>query len=97
MTRGRPKHYENMNQAEREVYWQREREARNTREQEAFNMLTEDQQKAILLAKEVLADFVQEWTESFDIYNPETPRKMQQAFWAFQNHFGTREAHNEND
>ena len=91
MTRGRPKHYENMNQAEREAYWQREREARNMREQEAFNMLSEDQQKAIMLAKEVLQDFVNEWTESFDIYNPETPRKMQQAFWAFQNHFDIEE------
>ena len=58
------------------------------REQEAFYNLSEEQQKAILLAKEVLQDFVNEWTDSFDIYNPETPRKMQQAFWAFQNHFG---------
>ena len=91
MARGRPKHYENMNQAEREAYWQRQRQARNMREQEAFNMLSEDQQKAIMLAKEVLQDFVQEWTESFDIYNPETPRKMQQAFWAFQNHFDIEE------
>ena len=91
MARGRPKHYENMNQVEREAYWQREREARNMREQEAFYNLTEDQQKAILLAKQVLSDFVQEWTESFDIYNPETPRKMQEAFWAFQNHFSTEE------
>jgi hypothetical protein len=88
MTRGRPKHFENMNQEERQVYWQREREARNMREQEAFYNLSEEQQKAILLAKEVLQDFVNEWTDSFDIYNPETPRKMQQAFWAFQNHFG---------
>jgi len=92
MTRGRPKHYENMNQSEREAYWQREREARNMREQEAFNMLSEDQQKAIILAKEVITDFVNEWTESFDIYNVETPRKMQQVFWAFQNHFDIEEA-----
>ena len=92
MTRGRPKNFENMNQEERQVYLQREREARNMREQEAFYNLSEEQQKAILLAKEVLADFVQDWTECFDIYNPETPRKMQQAFWAFQNHFGVEEA-----
>ena len=92
MARGRPKHYENMNQAEREAYWQREREARNMREQEAFYNLTEDQQKAILLAKQVLSDFVSEWKESFDIYNPETPRKMHEAFWAFENHFSTEEA-----
>ena len=92
MARGRPKHYENMNQVERQAYWQREREARNMREQEAFYNLTEDQQKAILLAKDVLRDFVQEWTESFDIWNPETPRKMQDAFLAFQNHFSTQEA-----
>ena len=92
MTRGRPKNFENMNQDERQVYWQREREARNMREQEAFYNLSEEQQKAILLAKEVLQDFVNEWTDSFDIYNPETPRKMQQAFWAFQNHFNIEEA-----
>lgn len=87
MKRGRPKNYENMNQAEREAYWTKERESRIMREQEAFYNLTEEQQKAILLAKQVLADFVHEWTESFDIYNPETPRKLQEAFWAFQNHF----------
>ena len=92
MTRGRPKNYENMNQDEREAYWQRERETRNMREQEAFYNLSEEQQKAILLAKEVLSDFVQEWTESFDIYNTETPRKMQKAFWAFHNHFNIEEA-----
>jgi hypothetical protein len=92
MTRGRPKNFENMNQEERQVYLQREREARNMREQEAFYNLSEEQQKAILLAKEVLADFVQDWTECFDIYNPETPRKMQQAFWAFHNHFNIEEA-----
>ena len=92
MSRGRPKNIENMSPDERQVYWQKVREERKMSEQEAFSNLTEDQQKAILLAKEVLRDFVQEWTESFDIYNPETPRKMQQAFWAFQNHFGVKEA-----
>lgn len=92
MARGRPKHFENMNEAEREAYWQRQRQARNMREQEAFYNLTEDQQKAILLATEAMRDFVREWTEFFDIYNVETPRKMQEAFWAFQNHFSTEEA-----
>ena len=92
MGRGRPKNYENMNQAEREAYWERERKARNMREPEAFNMLSEAQQQAIILAKEVMQDFVLEWTESFDIYNPETPRKMQQAFWALKNHFDIEEA-----
>ena len=92
MARGRPKHFENMNEAEREAYWQRQRQARNMREQEAFYNLTEDQQKAILLATEAMRDFVREWTDFFDICNVETPRKMQEAFWAFQNHFGTEEA-----
>ena len=92
MSRGRPKNIENMSPDERQVYWQKVREERKMSEQEAFSNLTEDQQKAILLAKEVLRDFVQEWTESFDIYNPDTPRKMQQAFWAFDNHFDFDEA-----
>jgi len=92
MSRGRPKNIENMSPDERQVYWQKVREERKMSEQEAFSNLTEDQQKAILLAKEVLGDFVQEWTETFDIYNPEIPRKMQEAFWAFNNHFDLDEA-----
>ena len=49
--------------------------------------MTEDQREAVNLAQEAINSFVGEWTESFDIYNPETPRKLQTAFWKLQNAF----------
>ena len=53
--------------------------------------MTEDQRKAVKLAQEAINSFVGEWTESFDIYDPETPRKLQSAFWKLRNAFDTEE------
>ena len=49
--------------------------------------MTEDQREAVKLAQQAINSFVGEWTESFDIYDPETPRKLQTAFWKLQNAF----------
>ena len=49
--------------------------------------MTDDQREAVKLAKQAINSFVSEWTESFDIYDPETPRKLQTAFWKLQNAF----------
>ena len=49
--------------------------------------MTEDQREAVRLAQQAINSFISEWTESFDIYDPETPRKLQTAFWKLQNAF----------
>lgn len=49
--------------------------------------MTDDQREAVRLAQQAINSFVSEWTESFDIYDPETPRKLQTAFWKLQNAF----------
>ena len=49
--------------------------------------MTAEQREAVKLAQEAISSFVGEWTESFDIYDPETPRKLQSAFWKLQNAF----------
>lgn len=49
--------------------------------------MTAEQREAVKLAQDAINSFVSEWTESFDIYDPETPRKLQSAFWKLQNAF----------
>ena len=49
--------------------------------------MTAEQREAVKLAQEAINSFVGEWTESFDIYDPDTPRKLQSAFWKLQNAF----------
>jgi len=53
--------------------------------------MTDDQREAVRLAQEAINSFVGEWTESFDIYDPDTPRKLQSAFWKLRNAFETEE------
>ena len=78
---GRPKLVENMTEHEKRCHFNRQ----------GMAALTEEQQKAVDKTKDALGSFVSEWTESFDIYDPETPRKLQQAFWAMRNAFGSDE------
>jgi len=49
--------------------------------------MTAEQREAVKLAQEAINSFVGEWTESFDIYDPDTPRKLQTAFYKLQNAF----------
>lgn len=49
--------------------------------------MTDDQREAVKLAQQAINSFVSEWTESFDIYDPETPRKLQTASYKLDNAF----------
>ena len=49
--------------------------------------LSADQRQAVISAQEALRNFVSEWTESFDLYDADTPRKLQSAFWKMNNAF----------
>ena len=74
---GRPKKIEKMQPWER-----REHECK-----EAMKHLTEEQQQTIKETRETLGKFVDQWTETFDIYDPDVPRLLQSAFWALSGQF----------
>lgn len=67
--------------------WQIEREKRIDKEEAAYECLTQDQMEAIDITFKAVRAFIYEWSESFDICDVETPRKMQKAYWAMHNHF----------
>ena len=67
--------------------WQKIRDKRLKAQAKGLRNMTDDQREAVKLAQEAINSFVGEWTESFDIYDPETPRKLQSAFWKLQNAF----------
>ena len=54
---------------------------------EAAKQLTPEQAKAISETREALREFMEQWSESFDIYDPDVPRKLQTAFWHLHNYF----------
>ena len=49
--------------------------------------MTAEQREAVKAAQEAINSFIGEWTESFDIYDPATPRKMQTVFYKLQSAF----------
>ena len=49
--------------------------------------MTEDQLEAVRVAQEAISSFITEWSDAFDIYDSETPRKLQKAFWKLENAF----------
>ena len=49
--------------------------------------MTDDQRKAVKLAQKAIHSFVCEWTESFDIYDPDTPRQLNAAYLMLHNAF----------
>ena len=67
--------------------WQKIRAKRLKAQAKGLRNMTDDQREAVNVAKEAVRDFVGEWSESFDIYDPDTPRKLQSAFWKLQNAF----------
>ena len=75
--RGRPKLVENMEP------W----ELRKHRNEQAYKALTDEQAEAISKAREALREFNQQWSEKYDLYDMETPRKLDAAFWAMHNSF----------
>jgi len=74
---GRPKLLENMEP------WERKDHERK----QAMKSMTLEQIKAVIETREALRQFMEQWSESFDIYDPDVPRKLQSAFWAMHNHF----------
>ena len=74
---GRPKLVENMEPWELAEHNRRE----------AVKQLTPEQTKAITETQEALSDFVEQWTENFDICDPDLPRKLQTAFYRMHNSF----------
>jgi hypothetical protein len=67
--------------------WQIEREKRIAEEEAAYECLTQDQMEAIDITYKALKAFICEWSDGFEIYDVETPRKLQKAFWSIHNHF----------
>ncbi len=74
---GRPKKIDKMQPWER-----REHECK-----EAMKHLTAEQLQTIKEARETLRQFMEQWSESFDIHSPDVPRKLQDAFWALSRQF----------
>tara|TARA_R110002074_G_scaffold387376_1_gene569505 strand:+ start:440 stop:685 length:246 start_codon:yes stop_codon:yes gene_type:complete len=74
---GRPKLVENMEP------W----ELSEHKRAQAVKQLTPEQVKAISETREALREFMEEWSESFDIHDPDVPRKLQTAFWHLHNCF----------
>jgi hypothetical protein len=74
---GRPKLVENMEP------W----ELTEHKRAQAAKQLTPEQTKAITETREALREFMEQWSESFDICNPDVPRKLQTAFWHLHNYF----------
>ena len=79
--RGRPKLVENMQP------W----ELREHRNKQGMKQLTTDQLEAIRKAREALCEFNQQWSETYDLYDMETPRKLDAALCAIQNSFPKEE------
>ena len=56
----------------------------------SFDQLTEEQQKAIRAAQAALRDFVNDFSESFDVTTV-TARDLQNCFWTMNMAFETEE------
>jgi hypothetical protein len=67
--------------------WEIDRENRIKAEKASMNALTPSQREAIKKAHNALRDFVNEWSDGFDLYNAETPRNISTAFWQMHHHF----------
>ena len=51
-----------------------------------MSSLTDDQRKTLDDTFDVLQEFIQEYSEMFDVTS-ETARKMQTVYWAYRNEF----------
>jgi hypothetical protein len=67
--------------------WEIDRDNRIKAEKSGMAALTPRQLEAIKKAHDALRDFVAEWSDGFDLYNCDTPRELNTAFWMMQNHF----------
>ena len=67
--------------------WQKIRAKRLKAQAKGLRNMTDDQREAVKLAQQATHSFVCEWTESFDIYDPDTPRKLNAAYLMLCNAF----------
>ena len=74
---GRPKLVENMEPWELVEHKRRE----------AAKQLTPEQVRAIAETREALREFMEQWSENFDICDPDLPRKLRTAFWHLHSYF----------
>ena len=71
--------------------YQKIRATRIKAQTKGLRNMTADQREAVKAAQDAISSFVSEWSESFDIYDPDTPRKMQSSFWKLRNAFEIEE------
>ena len=88
--RGRPKKLEKQIEAAQRLMQNLYAEKRKEHAEKATANLTEEQEKAIKQTNEALTDFVQEFSEMFDV-SVDTARKLQTSFWAMRHAFGADE------
>tara|TARA_R100001369_G_scaffold3611_1_gene11183 strand:- start:369 stop:596 length:228 start_codon:yes stop_codon:yes gene_type:complete len=66
--------------------WEKANKQRNRINSEGMSSLTNDQRKTLDDTFDVLQEFIQEYSEMFDVTS-ETARKMQNVYWAYRNEF----------
>lgn len=67
--------------------WEIDRDNRIKAEKAGMAALTPRQLEVIIKTHKALRSFVAQWSDGFDLYNPDTPRELNTAFWMMQNHF----------
>lgn len=68
--------------------WEKERMKRDRINSEGMSSLTDDQRKTLDDTFDVLQEFIQEYSDMFDVTS-DTARKLQGAYWAFRSEFNT--------
>ena len=66
--------------------WEIERDKAGAIREAAMKSLTVDQMEAIHNTYDAMQDFIQEYSDMFDVTS-ETARKMQNSFWAISHQF----------
>ncbi len=66
--------------------WEIEKEKEDEKRLNAMSSLTEEQIKTIDVTYEAISDFINDYSEMFDV-SSETARKLQLAFWSMRHEF----------
>lgn len=67
--------------------WEIDRDNRIKAEKAGIAALTPRQLETIIKAHKALRSFVGQWSDGFDLYDADTPRELNTAFWMMHNHF----------
>ena len=67
--------------------WEIDRDNRIKAEKASMDALTPSQREAIKKAHNALRDFINEWSDGFDLYKVDTPRDISTAYWMMRNNF----------